>query len=216
MLVNQLLKDAVEKRFPFFEPELKEAIVQNGILRNFEEGEEIIREGQFIKSFPLVLEGVIRVSRLDLDESELLLYYLGAGEVCTMSLTCCMSRMRSNVKGYTEETSSLIFIPVELLDRWMTEFQSWKEFVMYSYRKRFDEMLNTIDSIAFMNMDERLMKFFIDRYRSTGSTIYNGKHQDIAMALHSSREVISRLLKKLENIGKIQLSRNRIDFSKLV
>ena len=216
MVVNQILRDAVEKRFPFFEQELKEAIVKNGILKDFKEGEEIIREGQFIKSFPLVLEGVIRVSRLDLDESELLLYYLGAGDVCTMSLTCCMSRIRSNVKGFTEEDSSLIFIPVDLLDRWMTEFQTWKEFVMYSYRKRFDELLNTIDSIAFMNMDERLLKFFIDRYRSTGSTIYNGKHQDIALALNSSREVISRLLKKLEKDGKIQLSRNRVDFSKLV
>lgn len=216
MVEKQLIREAVEKRFPFFESDLKEAIIKNGILRHFEEGQEIIREGQYIKSFPLVTEGVIRISRLDLDESELLLYYLSAGDVCTMSLTCCMSRVRSNVKGFTEEDTSLIFIPVELLDRWMTEFQSWKEFVMYSYRKRFDELLNTIDGIAFMKMDERLIKFFIDRYRSTGSTLFSGKHQDIADVLNSSREVISRLLKKLEKDGKIELSRNRIDFSKLV
>jgi len=96
------------------------------------------------------------------------------------------------------------------------QFKSWKEFIMYAYRKRLDELLETIDSIAFKNMDDRLIKFFTDRQHISGSTIYSGTHQEIALLLNTSREVISRLLKKLELDHKIIISRNKIDFTSLI
>jgi CRP/FNR family transcriptional regulator len=208
-----MLEEVVKKRFPFFESGLRTAISDNGIHKDFEEGQELIREDQYIRSFPIVISGLIKVCRTDEVGNELLLYYMRPGEVCTVSLICCMDRTRSRVKAITESKTSVILIPVELLDNWIGEYQTWKEYVMRSMQMRFDELLNTIDSIAFMKMDERLEKFFLDRYQSSGSTVFEGSHQDVALAMNSSREVISRLLKQMEKRGMITLSRGRIDYS---
>lgn len=206
----------LEKRFPWFEPELRRAISLAGSVSELNEGDEMIREGQYIKSFPLLLEGVVRVSRMDKEGRELLLYYLHPGEVCAMALTCCMGHTKSNIRAITESKVTQVQVPIPCLDLWFIQFKSWKEFIMYAYRKRFDELLDTIDSIAFKNMDDRLIRFFADRYRMTGSAIFNGTHQEIALLLNTSREVISRLLKKLENNQKIVISRNKIDFTSLI
>ena len=208
-------EELVKKRFPFFESGLRDAILNEGTFREFDAGEELIREDQFIRSFPIVISGVIKVCRTDEAGNELLLYYLRPGEVCTVSLTCCMDRTRSRVKAITEEATTAILVPVELLDNWMTKYQTWKEYVMRSMQKRFDELLDALDSIAFLKMDERLEKFFIDRYKTTGTTLFEGSHQDVAQAMNSSREVISRLLKQMEKRGMVVLSRGRIDYSPL-
>lgn len=210
-----MVAEIVKKSFPFFESGLRSAISKDGTFKEFEAREELIREDQYIRSFPIVISGLIKVCRTDDEGNELLLYYLRPGEVCTVSLTCCMDRTRSRVKAITEEKTTAILVPVELLDSWMTLYQTWKEYVMRSIQMRFDELLNALDSIAFLKMDERLEKFFTDRYRSSGSMIFEGSHQDIALALNSSREVISRLLKQMENKGLIGLSRGRIDYSPL-
>ena len=210
-----MVEEIVKKRFPFFESGLREAILESGTYKEFDQEEELIREDQYIRSFPIVISGLIKVCRTDEAGNELLLYYLRPGEVCTVSLICCMDRTRSRVKALTEESTSAILVPVELLDSWMTMYQTWKEYVMRSMQKRFDELLDALDSIAFLKMDERLERFFIDRFKSTGTTIYEGSHQDVALALNSSREVISRLLKQMEKKGLISLSRGRIDYSPL-
>ncbi len=210
-----MVEEIVKKRFPFFESGLRSAISESGTYKEFEVQEELIREDQFIRSFPIVLSGLIKVCRTDEEGKELLLYYLRPGEVCTVSLICCMDRTRSRVKAIAEEKTTAIAVPVELLDSWMTKYQTWKEYVMHSMQLRFDELLKALDSIAFLKMDERLEKFFTDRYRSSGSMIFEGSHQDVALALNSSREVISRLLKQMEKKGLITLSRNRIDYSPL-
>jgi CRP/FNR family transcriptional regulator len=210
-----MVEELVKKRFPFFESGLRTAISETGTLREFEAQEELIREDQYIKSFPIVLEGLIKVCRTDEEGNELLLYYLRPGEVCTVSLICCMDRTRSRVKAIAEEDTIAIVVAVELLDSWMSKYQTWKEYVMHSMQLRFDELLNVLDSIAFLKMDERLEKFFTNRYRSSGSTVFEGSHQDVALAMNSSREVISRLLKQMEKKGLISLSRGRIDYSPL-
>lgn len=207
------MEEIVKKRFPFFESGLRSAISDNGIIKEFEEARELIREDQYIRSFPIVISGLIKVCRTDDAGNELLLYYLRPGEVCTVSLICCMDRTRSRVKAIAETVTTVILIPVELLDSWIGEYQTWKEYVMRSMQMRFDELLNTIDSIAFMKMDERLEKFFLDRFQSSGSTVFEGSHQEVALAMNSSREVISRLLKQMEKRGMIILSRGRIDYS---
>jgi len=210
-----MVEEIVKKRFPFFESGLRSAISESGTFIKFKAQEELIREDQYIRSFPIVLSGLIKVCRTDEEGKELLLYYLRPGEVCTVSLICCMDRTRSRVKAIAEEKTTAIAVPVELLDSWMTKYQTWKEYVMHSMQLRFDELLKALDSIAFLKMDERLEKFFTDRYRSSGSMIFEGSHQDVALALNSSREVISRLLKQMEKKGLITLSRNRIDYSPL-
>lgn len=210
-----MIEEIVKKKFPFFESALRDAIAEQGVLKFIDEGSTLIEEDQYIRSFPIVLEGIIRVARMDEDGNELLLYYLRPGEVCTVSLSCCVERSRSRVRAIAEEDTTVIALPVELLDSWMSNFQTWKEFVMVSMRIRFDELLNTLDSVAFMKMDERLGRFFTDRYKYTGTTEFNGSHQDIASALGTSREVISRLLKQMERKELIRLGRNWIDYSPL-
>ena len=209
-------EEIVKKSFPFFESELRDVIAEQGILKTVQEGDTLIEEDQYIRSFPIVLEGVIRVTRMDVDGNELLLYYLKKSEVCTVSLSCCVDRARSRVRAIAEKESTIIALPVELLDSWMSKYQTWKEFVMVSMRHRFDELLNTLDAVAFLKMDERIERFFLDRYKNTKSMEYQGSHQDIASSLSTSREVISRLLKQMERKGLIHLSRNHIDYSSLV
>ncbi len=203
-------------QYHFFEKELQDEIIKIGILKTFQPNDILIREGQFITSFPLVLKGLIRVTRNNDDGNELLLYYLKPNEVCAMSLTCCMTNLTSNVKAVVEEDTEVIMLPVEMLDTWICKYPGWKQFVMQTFQNRFRELINTIDTIAFLKLDERLIRYFTDRYKQTRATKINETHQDLALRLNTSREVISRLLKKLENEGKIKLSRNFIDFKGLV
>jgi CRP/FNR family transcriptional regulator len=164
--------DIIRKRFPFFEKGLLDEIAKNGEWISFGPGDELMSEGKYIRSFPIVFEGLIKVCRKDIEGREVLLYYLGPGQVCAMALTCCMGRMQSNIGAYAEEETEILRIPVECLERWMVDYVTWKEFVMYSYRNRFDELLTTIDNIAFKKMDERLITFFTDRFKATGETVY--------------------------------------------
>lgn len=207
--------ELIRTHFPFFEKELIEEIFNVGTLRTIDAESLLISEGQFIKSFPLLLKGTIKITRLDNDGDELLLYYLNKGEVCTMSLTCCISHAKSNVKAVAIEESEVIAIPINFIDDWINKYPSWKRFIMDSYRMRFNELLSTIDSIAFMKMDERLELYFKNIYKTTGRKTFTGSHQEIANDLHSSREVISRLLKQMEKKKMLILSRNKVDFSSL-
>jgi len=203
-------------KYSFLEKGLQKEIVSIGVRKTFEPNEMLIREGQFISSFPLVLRGLIRVSRTNEEGNELLLYYLKEDEVCAMSLTCCMARQTSNINAVAEQQTEVILLPVEMLDNWISKYPGWKQFVMQTFQNRFKELIDTIDSIAFMKLDERLIKHFADRYKKSGATTFSGTHQDLALQLNTSREVVSRLLKKLEKDGKIELSRNFINFSMLL
>jgi CRP/FNR family transcriptional regulator len=208
--------EEITQHYNFLEAPLLEEINKIGVRKIFQPNEILIREGQFIKSFPLVLDGLIRISRNNEDGNELLLYFLKQNEVCAMSLTCCMTNLTSNVKAVAQEETKVMMLPVEMLDIWMVKYPSWKQFVMQTFQNRFRELINTIDSIAFLKLDERLVRYLKDRYQKSGATTLNETHQELALRLNTSREVISRLLKKLENKGKIKLSRNFIDFSNLV
>ena len=208
--------ELIKTTFPFLEKDLLKELDGISVMIELKTGQSIVSEGDYIKSFPIVLRGCLRVTRLSDDGNELLLYYLNQGEICAMSLTCCMSLQKSNIKMIAEEPGLILMIPVEKPESWMSEYRSWKEFMMYSYRKRFEELLDTIDAIAFMQLDERLIRFFEDRYRSTGKTVFLGTHQDVASQLNSSREVISRLLRNLEKRNLVVTERNSIDYSNLI
>ena len=200
-----------KKLFPQFEPELIEILDTNAIERSFHAGEEIVRTGQYIKSTVLVLSGRIKIYRQNDEGSEFLIYYLGPGEACAVSLICALQSQTSEITAKAVEDTEVLMLPVQLMDELMIKFKSWSHFVIQTYRNRFDEMLTVIDNIAFKNMDERL-EFYLKRSKTdSGKLILNLTHQEIADDLNSSREVISRLLKKMEQLGKIKLNRNSIE-----
>ncbi len=194
-----------------FEKQLQEELEQKAQIRSYNEGDVIIEIDQYIKSIPIVINGTVKVIREADEGNELFLYYVNAGSTCAMSLTCCMRDQKSQVRAIAEEPVELMAIPVKEMDQWMMEYRSWKDFVMRSYSSRFEELLNTIDLIAFHHMDDRLVGYLEKKAAVHQSKTINVKHQEIAIELNSSREAVSRLLKKLENMGKLKLHRNRIE-----
>lgn len=200
-----------KKLFPQFEPELIEILDKDAIERVFHPGEVIVRSGQYIKSTVLVISGRIKIYRENDEGGEFLIYYLGPGEACAVSLICALQSQTSEITAKAIEETEVVMLPVNLMDELMVKFKSWSHFVIQTYRRRFDEMLTVIDNIAFRNMDERL-EFYLKRAKTdAGQTSLNLTHQQIADDLNSSREVISRLLKKMEQLGKIKLNRNSIE-----
>lgn len=186
-------------------------IFEIGTFKTFKKDEIIIDINQTLKFIPLLLSGNIKILREDQDGNELLIYFLEAGETCTMSLTCCIGTTKSKIRAVAESETSLILIPVTYMKKWFETNHSWRNFILESYQARFDEMLEAIDNLAFMKMDERLFKYLANKSILHDSKTILVKHQDIAEDLHSSRVVISRLLKQLENENKIRLSRNKIE-----
>ena len=178
------------------------------------EGAVILDIGQTVRSIPLLLQGVLKITRIDEQGKELLLYYLHANESCAMTFTCCMQQYPSEVKASAESDVEYLAVPVSAMDEWLTKYPSWKSFVMRTIRSRFNELLNAIDQLAFQKLDERLEHYLKEKSRSTGSTLINLSHEQIANDMASSREVISRLLKRLENEGKVLLYRNQIKIMK--
>lgn len=170
----------------------------------------IIDINQPLKYIPLLLAGNIKILREDSEGNELLIYFLEAGETCTMSLTCCMGTTKSKIRAVAEMNSTLIMIPVQNMQKWFHNNDSWRNFILESYQTRFDEMLDAIDNIAFMKMDERLYTYLVNKSKIHNSNIIKIRHHEIAEDLHTSRVVISRLLKQLEHQQKIALSRSKI------
>ena len=193
-----------------FEPDLLLEIDAVGTYKKAEEGTALMNVGQYIKAMPLLISGAIKIMRDDADGDELLLYFLERGDTCAMTLSCCLGNAKSEVRAIAELDTELIMIPVEKMEEWTGKYKSWRNFVFESYHNRLMEMLTTIDSIAFLKMDQRLLKYLNDKVTITNSNVVSNTHQEIAYELHTSRVVVSRLLKNLENQGKIQLHRNSI------
>ncbi len=193
-----------------FEPELIREIEQNGRFMTVHAGDAILQPKQLIKHIPLILSGSVKVTRLDDDGREILLYYVNPFESCAMTFTCCMQLQESEILAIAEEDVELIVVPIKIMDTWMVKFPSWKSFVMKTMHQRFNEMLKTIDQLAFQKLDERLIHFLKEKSKTTKSSLINLSHEQIATQLATSRVVISRLLKVLENDRKVILYRNQI------
>lgn len=193
------------------EGQLINEIIQTGRFLMVREGQPLIEPGMDAKEMPMVVKGTLRVMREDKEGREIFLYYLEGGDACAMSISCCLGTQISEFKVVAEEDATLWMVPMHHIDTWMVKYRSFRKFIFDSYHDRFDEMLNTIDSIAFMNMDQRLMKYLLDKKQSTGSFVINKTHEQIAQELNTSRVVVSRLLKKLEREERIELHRNRIE-----
>ena len=209
---NMTIKDLLRQHFPnIAERELIEEISTVGKVMHFEGGQTIMDYGSYIRLVPLVIKGTIKVLREDETGNEIFLYYLSAGQTCSMSFTCCMMHKKSIIRTIAEEDTELIGIPVKYVDQWMSRYQSWKNFIMTAYDARLYEMVRTIDSIAFQKMDERLLSYLEKKSNALKSPVIISTHQEIATDLNASREAISRLLKQLEKEGKLHLGRNKIE-----
>lgn len=198
-----------------FENELLQEIGNVSTLKNIPEGTKIMDVGQTLTKMPLLLEGAIKILRDDDNGDELLLYFLEKGDTCAMTLTCCTGNAKSEIKAITEIDTKLIMVPVQYMEIWMGKYKSWRDFVLESYQTRMLELLNTIDKIAFLKMDERLLNYLKDKAMINGDSNIKTTHQEIAYELHTSRVVISRLLKKLELQKVIVLHRNSLELLSL-
>lgn len=205
-----MIQELTESYGSIFEKDLINEIVQVGTFKEVPEGYKLIEIGDYIKGMPLLISGAIKILREDNDGDELLLYYLEKGDTCSMTLACCMGDSKSEIRAITETDSKLIMVPMQKLEEWTVKYKSWRNFVFNSYHERLNELLSTLDSIAFDKMDARLISYLKEKARINKGDIINNTHQEIAYELHSSRVVISRLLKKLEQMGSIELHRNYI------
>ena len=205
-----MIQELTESYGNIFEKDLITEIAQVGTYKEVPEGYKLIEIGDYIKGMPLLISGAIKILRDDNDGDELLLYYVEKGDTCSMTLACCMGDSKSEIRAITETDSKLIMVPMQKMEEWTVKYKSWRNFVFNSYHERLNELLSTLDSIAFDKMDARLISYLKEKARINKGNVIHNTHQEIAYELHSSRVVISRLLKKLEQMGAIELHRNYI------
>ena len=191
-------------------PDLKEKLYQNSIIKEFKEGDTVLREHSNIQSIPIVTKGSIKVLRTDDDEKEILLYYIKPGESCIMSFLGGLHQDTSKVKAIVEEDAEILFIPIDKVVLLMKEYPQWLEYIFRLYHKRFEELLEVVNAIAFKKVDERLLLLLNKKEELTKSKIIQITHEQLANELGTARVVISRLLKQLEDEGKLKLGRNKI------
>lgn len=196
--------------FPQFEKSLIDFLQKSGVVREFVAGTEIMRTGQYIKHMVLVLEGQIKLYREGEEGGELFMYFLEPGQACALSMMCAIRQEASSVTAKVTEDARVLLIPIQLMETLMKDYRTWYAFVIDNYRSRFEEILLVLDHVIFKGMDERLAFYLENQARNLNSDTLNITHQEIANDLNSSREVISRLLKKMEQQGKVVLNRNAI------
>lgn len=203
------MQELIKTTFPDFEPELAAALLQEGEFKTFQPGDVLMSTGQYFRSTILVLKGRIKVYREDQEGNEFLMYYLQPGQACALSMICATRQQTSQVMAKAETDLEVLAVPLEFMDKWMLQYKTWYYFVLETYRSRFEEVLLTLDHVVFRNMDERLL-FYLKRQQDTLHTnILTTSPTEIAQELNSSREVISRLLKKLAEKGMIRLLKNQ-------
>ena len=196
-----------------FSPALIADITRVSILRVVEAGTVLMQPGDPILFVPIVVSGSIKILRPNTEidgTGEILLYYLNSTDACALSFSSVLTGQTSQIMAVADEKTTLFMIPANHANAWMGQFADWRSFVFQTYQKRFDNLLNTFDSVAFRQMDERLVAYLSHRAELTGGRYLYVTHEAIAQDLNTSREVISRLLKQLEKMGKVELSRNKI------
>lgn len=206
-----MIKDKIEIVYPnLFDKELLNEFEELGSLKKFNQNDIIIDIDENINGIPILLSGAIKIMREDFDHGELLLYFLERGNTCSLTIDCCLENKQSKIRAVAETDGELVMLPSVKMDEWLAKYKSWRKFILNSYNNRLEEMLETIDNIAFNTMSDRLKKYLLDIASINKSKFINKTHQEIAYELNTSRVVISRLLKALEINGFLILNRNEI------
>ncbi|MGV3685049.1 MAG: Crp/Fnr family transcriptional regulator [Daejeonella sp.] len=198
--------------FPNFDPALVDKIKQSGTVKEFPAGTTLMTTGQYFRSTMLVTKGRIKLYRQGSDGGEFFMYYLEPGNACALSMICAAKKEASEVMAKAVEDTEVIAVPIEMMDDLMIKHKSWYYFVLDTYRSRYEELLVMIDNIAFKAMDERLELYLESQFRKLNVREFKITHGEIASDLGSSREVISRLLKKMEQKGDLLMHRNSIEW----
>lgn len=207
------MEELLKNTFPDFEPELIQTLSGESAIKTFQKDEVILRTGQYIQNTFLVLSGTIKIYREDDEGNEFFMYYIQPGQACALSMICATRLETSQILAKATEDTEVLVIPLAEMEKWMGKYRSWYEFVVMTYRTRFEELLTVLDNVAFRSMDERL-EFYLRRHSKQFETKdVHLSHQEIANELNSSREVISRLLKKMEQRGLVNLHRNHIELN---
>jgi CRP/FNR family transcriptional regulator len=207
--------EILQTLFSQFEPELSKKIQQVGVIRKFKSDEFLMKTGQSIRSAVLVTKGIIKVFREDDEGNEIFMYNLHPGEACAISMTCAARQIASQIMAKALIDTEVIAVPAELMDEWGSKYKTWYQFVLETYRSRFEELLDTLDQIAFRNLDERLLWYLKQHQKSLKTNVLKASFTEIAHELNSSREVISRLIKKLAEKGYIKIHKNQIEIINL-
>lgn len=194
-----------------FEETLVNEIITIGRFKKASVGDTVASADAASREMPLVLSGLLKVIRKDANGQEVLLYYLEGGQTCAMSIACCFDPTNAAFRVVAEEDSTLWMIPINQMEMWIAKYPEFRRFVFLTYQERFNELLNTVDSLVFSKLDDRVYKYLLDKKQASGSYVIEKTHAQIAEDLHTSRVVISRLLKQLEKEGKIEQYRNRIE-----
>lgn len=213
---EKLIREKLNEYYSlFFEDDLLDEISRIGILTEIKRGKLLIDIDDEMTHIPLILDGVVKVIREDQKKDEILLYYLERGDTCAISFVNCINRSKSMFRAIVENDTEFVMVPINKIEELLVNFKSWRQFIIDSYHIRLIEMVEAIESLAFMKLDERLYKYLSDQVKIKRSQNLLIKHQEIADDLNTSRVVVSRLLKKLENDGNIKLGRNRIKIIKI-
>ena len=203
-------KSEISQLFPHLSDELIAEIVSVAIFKEIPSGATILRAGQYVKVIPIVTQGLIKVfSRYE--DKDLLLYYIQPNESCIMSFSACLKNEPSRVYAITEEDTSAILLPVEKIDQWIRQFPDFNSIFFQLYNLRYSELLETISDLLFNKMDQRLYDYLKKKHQLTGKNPLKISHRQIANDMGTAREVISRVMKKLENEGKVKQHTSSIE-----
>ena len=198
---------------PVFEANLLAEIENIGTIREVKKGDILVDLGEQIKFIPLIVKGSVKVVREDENGDELLLYFVDYGNTCAMTLNCCMENTKSEIRAICEIDTTLIMIPSNYMDRWLSQYKSWRVFIFNNFQSRLNELLKAVDSVTFLKLDERLERYLNEKVLLLKNKTLKITHLEIATDLNSSRVVISRLLKKMEKNGSLLLGRNTIQMN---
>lgn len=191
-------------------PELIQKLYEHGVSKEFQAGDILINENSYIRSIPIVIKGSIKVIRTEEDRREILLYYIKAGESCIMSFLGGLHNETSKVKAEIEEDAEILFLPIDKVSLFIKEYPQWLDYIFRLYHKRFEELLDIVNAIAFKKVDERLLNLLHKKAELNNSKLIQTTHEQLANELGTARVVVSRLLKQLEENGAVQLGRNKI------
>ena len=204
------METGIKQNFDFiFEEKLLQEIVKISKIKKVNKGDLIIDIGSDVVFIPLLISGAVKVFRTDDDGDEYILYFIEGGDTCAMTLNCCVRGAKSEIKAVAEVDTELLLIPIAKMEDWL-HFKSWRTLIFNSYNSRLKEMLEAIDSLAFMNMNDRVLRYLKDKVIANKKETLSVTHKIISDELNTSRVVISRILKKLEKDGELELLRNQI------
>ena len=203
----------MDTRNHLFHTLLNKEVYETGQIKSFPVGAVIVNLDAYIRSIPIVLSGSIRVIKTDNDGREILLYYIKPGESCIMSFLAGIHNDKSSIKAIVEEDAEILLVPIDKASKWIKDFPEWTDFIFSLYQKRFEELLEVVNSIAFKKLDSRLLELLKVKSELFQSKQISITHQQLAEELGTSREAVSRVLKQMENSGLVTLSRNKISIS---